>query len=302
VAGRFDTGGTSETLGPWSNVVDIVVERPAQADLQVTDMSASNANARAGDKVTVSATLSNAGAAAAAASTTEFSLGDGTLIGSAATDAIPAGGSATVEVTWDTRGLKGEQAITATADAAGSVDESNETNNDGVLTVTVRGNKVSNGSFEQSSADGSAPAGWSGTSTAAGTTSYGEGGSDGERSVSISGTGKSVALAGMPTWASDAIAVTSGEVLSLRGSVRSVGLSSAPAIGLAYFGAAGELLQTLTVATAAVRSDGFAILDELVTVPAGAAEVRVVLSGFAATDLRTKGTVTFDDVGLYAEP
>jgi len=28
VAGRFDTGGASATLGPWSNVVDMVVDRP----------------------------------------------------------------------------------------------------------------------------------------------------------------------------------------------------------------------------------------------------------------------------------
>jgi hypothetical protein len=28
-------------------------------------------------------------------------------------------------------------------------------------------------------------------------------------------------------------------------------------------------------------------------------KVRVVLFGFAATDLRTAGTVTFDDVGLF---
>jgi hypothetical protein len=29
--------------------------------------------------------------------------------------------------------------------------------------------------------------------------------------------------------------------------------------------------------------------------------VRVVLFGFAPTDLRTAGTVIFDDVGLYGE-
>jgi hypothetical protein len=29
--------------------------------------------------------------------------------------------------------------------------------------------------------------------------------------------------------------------------------------------------------------------------------VQVVLAGFALTDLQTQGTVTFDDIGLYAE-
>jgi hypothetical protein len=41
-------------------------------------------------------------------------------------------------------------------------------------------------------------------------------------------------------------------------------------------------------------------LEKSVTVPAGVAEVRVVLSGFAPTDTHTSGNVVFDDVGIYA--
>jgi hypothetical protein len=302
VAGTFDTGGANPTLGPWSNVVDIVVDAPAAvADLQVTDMSAGNAKGRAGDKVTISATITNAGDAAAAASSTTFALEDGTAIGTAPTAALDPGGSATVSVTWDTRGVNGERVIVATADAAEAVDEEDEGNNEGRLSVTVRGNKVSNGSFEQANADGTAPADWTASSTKAGTTSYAEGGIEGERSVSITGTGASVAVHGLPRWTSAPIAVTSGEVLSLRASVRAEGLSSASSIGLAYLGPTGDLLKTVSVATAPLRTDGFAVLDKLVTIPAGVAEVRVVLAGFAATDLATRGTVTFDDVGLYAE-
>lgn len=302
VAGRFETGGANATLGPWSNVVDIVVDAPvAMADLQVTDMSASNGKARAGDKVSVSATITNAGDAAAEASSTSFALEDGTAIGTAATPALDPGSSATVTVTWDTRGVNGERVIVATADAAAAVEEGDEDNNVGRLTVTIRGNKVSNGSFEQSNADGTAPADWTASSSKAGTTSYGEGGSDGERSVSITGTGASAVLHGVPSWTSAPIAVKAGEVLSLRASVRTDGLSSAPSIGLAYLGPTGELLKTVTVATAALRTDGFAVLDKVVTIPTGVVEVRVVLAGFAATDLATRGTVTFDDVGLYAE-
>jgi hypothetical protein len=197
--------------------------------------------------------------------------------------------------------VNGERVIVATADAAAAVEEGDEDNNVGRLTVTVRGNKVSNGSFEQSNADGTAPADWTASSSKAGTTSYGEGGSDGERSVSITGTGASAVLHGVPSWTSAPIAVKAGEVLSLRASVRTDGLSSAPSIGLAYLGPTGELLKTVTVATAALRTDGFAVLDKVVTIPTGVAEVRVVLAGFTATDLATNGTVTFDDVGLYAE-
>jgi hypothetical protein len=51
--------------------------------------------------------------------------------------------------------------------------------------------------------------------------------------------------------------------------------------------------------TVPLATDGFATLERAVTFPAGVAEVRVVLRGFAPTDTRTSGSVTFDDVGLY---
>lgn len=301
VAGRFDTGGANQTLGPCSNVADIVVDAPRAPELAVTDMTASNRKARAGDSVVVSATVTNSGQSDAPATVTEFTLSDGTVIGRVDTPAVPAGGVATVETTWDTRGFKGEHRITATADAADAIEEPDEANNVGTLTVTVRGNKVQNGSFEQANKAGDGPAGWTGSSTAAGTTGYGSEGTDGSQAVTITGTGRSVLLGGVPTWTSEPVAVEAGDVLSLRASVATTGMSSAPSIGLAYLGPTGELLETLTVLTAPLRTEGFAVLDEVVTVPKGASQLRVVLAGFAVTDVRTKGTIVFDDVGLYQE-
>lgn len=43
---------------------------------------------------------------------------------------------------------------------------------------------------------------------------------------------------------------------------------------------------------------GFATLQQAVAIPDGVSAVRIVLTGFAATDLRTAGTVTFDNVRL----
>lgn len=37
------------------------------------------------------------------------------------------------------------------------------------------------------------------------------------------------------------------------------------------------------------------------TIPVGVAEVRVMLLGFAPSDLHTEGTVTFDDIGLFEQ-
>ncbi|MGH2357512.1 MAG: hypothetical protein ACRDGJ_05805, partial [Candidatus Limnocylindria bacterium] len=188
-----------------------------------------------------------------------------------------------------------------TADAGSAVTESAEDNNSATLEVTVRGNKVQNGSFEQGTPGGSSPESWESQSTGAGSTAWSEGGSDGTRSVSITGTGASSALHGLPSWTSAPISVSAGEVLTLTANVSTNGVSSAPSIGLVYLGHTGELLQTVTVLTAPLRTDGFAALEQTLTIPTGVAQVRVVLAGFAPTDFATSGTVTFDEIGLYGE-
>jgi hypothetical protein len=179
-------------------------------------------------------------------------------------------------------------------------EESNE-NNTSTLTVTIRGNKIENGSFEEPNQDESGPASWEGNDTAAGQTSWSEGGSDGARNATIEGSGGSVVLSGMPSQTSDPIEVTAGELLDLRVNVLVDGASSAPAAGLAYLGPAGELINTVRLIQLPRLTDGFDLFEKRVTIPAGVAEVRVVLFGFAPNDLHTAGTVTFDDVGLFEE-
>lgn len=85
------------------------------------------------------------------ASKTEFLLDNATVLGLVDTPAIQAGQSTTVSINWDTRSVKGTHTIRGTADQTGLVGESNETNNSSTLTVTIQGNKVKNGSFEQPS-------------------------------------------------------------------------------------------------------------------------------------------------------
>jgi hypothetical protein len=292
-------------LGRISPAVAIELDTsldPVLPDLQVTAMSGANQSPKEGDRVVIRATISNLGDAAAGTTSTELRLEDGTVLGSASTGSIAAGASVEVQVPWDTHGVKGEHTITAMADAGLAVAESREGNNLGRLTVTVKGNKVQNGSFEQPSASGSEPEGWSGSSTGAGSTGYASGGdmSDGTHAVTISGTGQSAALYGSPTWTSAPIAVTAGEVLTLNVDVRCTSLSSAPSVGVVYLGAAGELLSKVTLLTAPLTTSGFAALEKTFSVPAGVASVRIVLTGFSATDLRTAGTVTFDDIGLFS--
>ena len=115
-----------------------------------------------------------------------------------------------------------------------------------------------------------------------------------------SGNGGNPALLGMPSWTSKPIPVTAGETLDLVTSVKSSGLSSAPTVGLAYLGAAGQLLKTVVVLTAPLSTVGFKALEQTVTIPTGVAQVRVVLTGFSPLDTATRGSVSFDDVGLFA--
>jgi hypothetical protein len=272
---------------------------PPKPDLKVTMISTGGNQAREGDKVTVTATVKNEGNGPAGASQTEFRLDNTTILGRAATAALDPGASVNVSVQWDTRSIKGSHTLFATADAGLAVTESNENNNTSSLSVTVQGNKVKNGSFEQPNSSGSGPEGWSGSSTGAGSASWSDGGSDGSKSAETSGNGGNAAASGSPSWTSDSISVTPGEVLTFSASISALNSSSAATAGLVYLGAAGNVLQTLNLITAPLTTTGFAKLEQAVTIPAGVTQVRVKLVGFSPADLRTSGTVRFDEVGLF---
>jgi hypothetical protein len=95
--------------------------------------------------------------------------------------------------------------------------------------------------------------------------------------------------------------VTPGEVLAFVVSINSVNASSAATAGLAYLGPVGNVLQTVNLITAPLTTTGFSKLEQAVTIPAGVTQVRVTLVGFAPTDVRTSGTVKFDEVGLFGD-
>src|SRR5262249_10789649 len=122
-------------------------------DLTITNIVASQSQ----PKVTVlTATVANNRTANAANDVVRF-LDGSTLVGDSAPIATLArGASAQVSVTWDTRGIHGDRLISAVADPNNTVAESNESNNTEQRTITIRGNKVINGSFEQS-ANGTTP-------------------------------------------------------------------------------------------------------------------------------------------------
>jgi serine protease AprX len=251
------------------------------------------------DLVTITATVANTGETPAAASSTEFLLDGTTVLGLVDTGPIAPGGSREVSVVWNTRHVaNGTHLIKATADRNAAVGESAEGNNTRTASVVIQGNKVQNGSFEDDVDQNGTPDGWTAQSTGAGSASTASGGSHGQSSAGTTGNGASAALYGSPNWKSAPISVTPGEVLDFDVALRGVAPSSPASAGLAYFGPLGQALGSATLLTS-LGTPAFATLEQSVTIPSGVAHVRVVLTGFAPTDLATAGTVAFDDVGLF---
>ena len=138
--------GAAGVPSPWSNVVSTRVEYippPAkQPDLTVRSIRATNNKGNAASRVTATATIANDGDATAAASQTKFTLDGVTVLGVIDTPAIAPGGSVEVTVQWNTHGLKDQHTIGVTADDAGAVDESNESNNSATASFNLKGGKV----------------------------------------------------------------------------------------------------------------------------------------------------------------
>lgn len=189
---------------------------------------------------TITATVRNSGQAAAAGAAVGFT-DNGSPIGRATIASLPAGGSGTVSVAWSTKRIKGERTIVVTADPANAIPELEESNNAATRVVTVKGNKVKNGDFQQSS-NGSSPDNWS----SSGSTSY---------------DGSAAGTAPGGSWTSDPIPVLPGAAYELA---------------LDRTGSGTAVVQQLSAAGVLLAS---APLVPTLTTLAGAAQVRIVLTG-----------------------
>jgi hypothetical protein len=246
--------------------------------LSSSDIALSKKKVVGGDQVTVKATIHNVGDGDATDVAVRFT-DNGNQIGADQIIAfIAAGGTGQAQVVWDTKHLKGEHTITVTADPGDAIDESDETNNSASVTVTVRGNKVRNGSFEESQ-DGQAPDAW----TSEGDTTYAEGGSEGEHSVTTGGPTSS--------WTSEPIAVAAGGTYGLSVDVMGAGGT----LVVEQLSATGDLLGTLSVVLSVVDDGLFHTVTDTVVIGEGVAEVRVKLTGALV------GISTFDDVRMWEE-
>jgi alpha-L-rhamnosidase len=260
-------------------------------DLTVTDLSATQDKPK---QTVLKATVANRGGTDAEGVVVEFRDGQ-TVLGRTPSVGVPAGGSTTVSFTWDTRGINGDHLITAVVDPANTVAESAEGNNTASRSVTVRGNKVNNGSFESSS-DGTSPQGWNGT----GSTAYDNSGShasEGTDAVGVRGSGSPT---GAGRWTSAPIAVDPGQNYDLAMTVGTVEASSAPSLAVTYLDDGGAVLgKTTAIATPLTGDTALRQLTGRITVPPGVAKVRLTLTGFAVSDLTPTGTAWFDDLWMW---
>ena len=262
---------------------------PPAPDLTVTNITAAQSRPKV---VTLSATVANIGTAAATNVVVRFF--DGSVKIADATANVAAAGTATASVTW-TGATNGDHSIVVTADPDNLIIEKDETNNTAKRLITITGNKVSNGSFEQSS--GTSPTGWtpSGGTTYSTSSSYAV---DGKAAVSVLAdavTGQS------GEWVSGIIEVTAGTVYDLAMTVTAVSApTAAPSLRVSLLGPTGTVTSAITALAAPAGGTTAATqLIGQVTIPAGVSQIRLVLAGFAPADLRPTGTVWFDDLWLW---
>jgi hypothetical protein len=247
--------------------------QPSGADapkpnLVPTDLAASQPKPK---QTTLTVTVSNSGAAAASGVVVQL-LDGSAVIGTSAPVSLAAGATTSVSVPWSTAGTKGDRSITAVVDPGNTVVESNEADNRLTRTVTVKGNKVTNGSFEAGSAQ---PDSW--TSSGATYDTSGAHATDGSDAIG---------LQPLSSITSAAIPVQAGATYQLA--VASVS-GAAPKVSVSYLDAAGKVMGAATTLTSGLTGS--------LSVPAGATQLKVTLA--APSTLLRGQTLWVDDVWLW---
>ncbi|MEU8414624.1 CARDB domain-containing protein [Amycolatopsis japonica] len=131
VAATADPAGTvaeqNETNNTYTSPIALVVAQAPGPDLEVTGITSNPPNPAAGSAVSFTVAVHNRGTSRAEASVTRLAVGGTTLTG--ATGAIEAGATANVAIAGTWTAADGGATLTGTADATGTVTETNEANN-----------------------------------------------------------------------------------------------------------------------------------------------------------------------------
>jgi len=238
-----------------------------KSNLTPTDLVAMQTKSK---QTTLTVTVSNPSTVAAQGVAVQL-LDGGTVIGTSAPVTVPAGETTNVSVAWSTTGIKGDRSITAVVDPANTVAESNEADNRLARTITVKGNKVTNGSFESGSTQ---PDSW--TSNGATYDTSGAHSSDGTDAIGLKPLGSIT---------SSAIPVQAGATYQLAATAVTGGT---PRLSLSYLDAAGKAVGAVTLLTSGLTGS--------LTVPAGATQLKITLT--APINPFGSQTIWVDDIWL----
>jgi len=258
----FGLANYALTYTGWQLFENLVQWHRPRPDLTLapSDIALSIQQVLGGDVVTITATVHNVGTDSASNIAIRFTDNGAQIGADQVIAAIAAGATGAASVVWNTKGLKGDRTIAVTADPANTLRETDETNNSASRVVTIKGNKVQNGTF-QASASGTKPDSW----TPSGSTSYPQA-SDGNRSVTAGPGG---------SWTSDAIAVATGAAYGMA-----VDVTGGGSVQIEQLSALGKVLATLSSVTS------FTALADVTA-------VRVKLVGGLV------GTTSFDNARMW---
>ncbi|MFJ8911171.1 CARDB domain-containing protein [Amycolatopsis sp. NPDC102389] len=117
----------NETDNTYTSPTPLVVAQAPGPDLEVTGITSTPPNPAAGSAVSFTVAVHNRGTSGADASVTRLAVGGTTLTGT--TGPIEAGATANVAISGTWTAADGGATLTATADATGTVTETNESNN-----------------------------------------------------------------------------------------------------------------------------------------------------------------------------
>jgi hypothetical protein len=265
---------------------------PNRPDLTVTNITFTNSRVNEGQKITITGRVANIGYRPASNVGVRFAI-DGVAQGSdRVITSLAPGASADVSISYATQGHPGSHTVVVTADPTNAIRESDETNNAGTATFFVKGNKVTNSSFEQTSTTApSQPASWTPSGNVVWDTT-GRYATDGLAAVAaVAG-----ALPGQAgSWTSAAIPVIAGAAYDVSVTVSSGGTGANPRLVVSALGAAGGAAAPILALTQLVPLGTVQTLAGLVTIPAGVNAVVIELRD----DVDTNTRVYFDKVGLF---
>jgi hypothetical protein len=267
---------------------------PNLADLTVTGLTFGPAAPREGQSVTITARVANVGYRAASNIGVRFAVDGVVQSPDRSIASLAAGASADVSIQWPSQGKPGTHTVRVTVDPLNTIRESDETNNAATGSFFVRGNKVSNPSFETASTTApSQPANW--TPSGTGTTYDVTGGhaADGFAAAGIV-TGALPGQAGK--WSSDAIAVVAGTYYDVSATVLTGGTAAHPQIVVTAAGAANGVVAPLLTLTQLVPIATVTELVGRVQIPAGVSAVVIELREEIDANL----SIYYDKIGLYA--